>query len=84
MLHAPSSSEKVDIEIRYYGEKPGSYLLYDDDGETFNYEKGDYSWRLIKVEKNKDGKLTGTISLPEKNKPNTIGNLTWRFMTKQN
>jgi alpha-glucosidase (family GH31 glycosyl hydrolase) len=84
MLHAPSSSEKVDIEIRYYGEIPGSYLLYDDDGETFNYEKGDYSWRLIKVEKNKDGKLSGTISLPEKNKPNTIGNLTWRFMTKQN
>ena len=82
LLHAPSASEKVDIEIRYYGEKPGKYLLYDDDGETFNYEKGDYSWRMIKVEKDKNGKLSGSISIPEKNKPNTIGNLTWKFMTK--
>ena len=41
MLHAPKAGEKVDLEIRHYGEKPGRYLLYDDDGETFNYEKGD-------------------------------------------
>ena len=40
MLHAPKASEKVDLEIRHYGEKPGKYLLYDDDGETFDYEKG--------------------------------------------
>jgi alpha-D-xyloside xylohydrolase len=39
MLHAPKAGEKVDIEIRHYGEKPGKYLLYDDDGETFDYEK---------------------------------------------
>ena len=81
LLQAPSSSEKIDIEIRYYGEKPGRYFLYDDDGETFNYEKGDYTWRIIKVEKNKNGKLSGTISPPEKNKHNTIGNITWKFMT---
>ncbi len=43
MLHAPKAGEKVDIEIRHYGEKPGKYLLYDDDGETFNYEKGSFS-----------------------------------------
>ena len=40
-LHAPKAGEKVDLEIRYYGEKPGKYELYDDDGETFDYEKGD-------------------------------------------
>ncbi|MEO8111138.1 MAG: TIM-barrel domain-containing protein [Ginsengibacter sp.] len=77
LLHAPKAGEKVDIEIRYYGEKPGKYLLYDDDGETFNYEKGDYSWREIKVENKK-----GTISDPVKGKPNTIKNVTWKFMTK--
>ena len=41
------------IEIRHYGEKPGKYLLYDDDGETFDYEKGIIYWREIKVEKDK-------------------------------
>ncbi|HEX7903904.1 MAG TPA: TIM-barrel domain-containing protein [Chitinophagaceae bacterium] len=83
-LQAPKAGEKVDLEIRVYGEKPGSYKLYDDDGETFNYEKGEYSFREIKVEKDKSGKLKGTISAPEKNKPNSVGNVTWKFMTKPN
>ena len=80
-LQAPKAGEKVDLEIRYYGEKSGNYKLYDDDGETFNYEKGEYSFREIKVEKDKKGKLKGTISAPEKNKPNSVGNITWKFMT---
>ena len=67
-LQAPKAGEKVDLEIRYYGEKPGIYLLYDDDGETFNYEKGEYSWREIKVEKNKKGKWKGSISKARKRK----------------
>lgn len=81
LLHAPKAGEKVDLTIRYYGEKPGKYMLYDDDGETYNYEKGDYSWREIKVEKDKAGKLKGTIGAPEKGKPNTVGNVSFQFMT---
>jgi alpha-glucosidase (family GH31 glycosyl hydrolase) len=81
LLHAPLAGEKVDLTIRYYGEKPGKYMLYDDDGETFNYEKGDYSWREIKVEKDKAGKLKGTISAPVKGKPNTVGKVSFQFMT---
>ncbi len=46
-LHAPAKGEMVDIEVRHYGTKPGSFKLYDDDGETFDYEKGAYSWRTI-------------------------------------
>jgi len=80
-LQSPKAGEKVDLEVRYYGEKPGRYLLYDDDGETFNYEKGDYSWREIKVEKDKKQQLKGTISNPEKGKPNTVGKVSWKFMT---
>ena len=83
MLHAPAAGEKVDLEIRYFGTKPGSYKLYDDDGETFNYEKGDYSWREIKVTADAKGKLTGIISKAEKGKPNTIANITWKFMTQE-
>lgn len=82
MLHAPKAGEKVDLEIRYYGERPAQYKLYDDDGETFNYEKGAYSWREIKVQKDNAGNFKGTMSDPVKGKPNTIGIITWNFMTK--
>jgi alpha-glucosidase (family GH31 glycosyl hydrolase) len=81
LLHAPKAGEKVNIEIRYYGEKPGKYLLYDDDGETFDYEKGNYSWRTVTIAKDKKGILKGNISSPETGKPNTVGNITWKFMT---
>ena len=81
LLHAPKARQQVAIEVRYYGEKAGKYLLYDDDGETFNYEKGMYSFRTITVAKDKAGKLKGNISGAEKNKPNTIGKVTFRFMT---
>jgi alpha-glucosidase (family GH31 glycosyl hydrolase) len=81
-LHAPKAGEKVPIEIRYFGEAPGTYRLYDDDGETFDYEKGQHSFREIKVVKGKDGKLQGSISPPEKGKPNTIEKVTFTFMTR--
>jgi alpha-glucosidase (family GH31 glycosyl hydrolase) len=81
VLHAPVAGEKYDLEIRYYGTNPGNYKLYDDDGETFDYEKGIYSWREITVVKDKKGKLTGTISKAEKGKPDNIGTVTWRFMS---
>ena len=82
MLHAPKSGEKTEIEIRHYGEKPGKYLMYDDDGETFNYEKGLFTWRTITTEKTK-GVWKGNISGAESGKPNTIGNVTWKFMSVQ-
>jgi alpha-glucosidase (family GH31 glycosyl hydrolase) len=82
MLHAPLPNEKVDLNVRYYGEKPAKYMLYDDDGESYNYEKGDYSWREIKVERDKAGKLKGSISAPVKGKPNTVGNVVFEYMTK--
>lgn len=82
-LHAPVGGEMVNIEFRHYGESEGSLFLYDDDGETYNYEKGEYSWREVKVIRNKKGKLIGSISKAEKGKPNTIGRITWKFMTER-
>ena len=80
LLHAAKKGEKVAIEFRHYGEKDGFYKLYDDDGETFNYEKGDYSWRTITMKKNSKGEWVGSISVPEKNKPNTIGEISWKHI----
>ena len=81
-LHAPKAGQKVNLEIRHYGKADGSYRLYDDDGETFDYEKGAYSWRDIKVTRDKKGRLKGTISKAEKGKPDNIATVTWKFMTE--
>ncbi|WP_242457813.1 TIM-barrel domain-containing protein [Pedobacter sp. BS3] len=81
VLHAPKAGQKVDIEIRYYGEKPGVYRLYDDDGETFDYEKGQYNWREVKVRRIGNA-IQGSISPAVGGKPNTIGKVTWTLMTK--
>lgn len=81
LLHAPVNGEKVDIECRHYGEKEGKYMLYDDDGETFDYEKGIYSWREIQVKKNKKGQWEGKISKADKGKPDNIGKVKFRYMT---
>ena len=83
MLHAPRAGETVDIEFRHYGKKEGTYMLYDDDGLTFDYEKGAYSWRTVEVKKDRRGNLAGSLSAPEKGKPNTVGQATFRFMTHQ-
>lgn len=82
MLHAPEANQKVDLEIRHYGKKNSTSRLYDDDGETFDYEKGAYSWRELRAEKQADGQIKGRISAPEAGKPNTIANVSWKFMTK--
>ena len=82
VLHTPSAGEKYDLEIRYYGTKPSEYMLYDDDGETYDYEKGVFSWREISVNPDRNGKPSGTISKAEKGKPDNIGKVTWRFMSQ--
>ncbi len=46
VLQAPKPGEKLPLELRHYGESEGSISLYDDDGETFNYEKGNYNLKL--------------------------------------
>ena len=81
-LHAPAAGETVDLEIRHYGRAEGCYRLYDDDGETFDYERGACSWRELRVERQKNGRLKGFVSAPEKGKPNSVGRVTWKFMTE--
>lgn len=83
LLHAPRAGQKVNLEIRHYGKAEGAYRLYDDDGETFDYEKGAYSWRDIRVTRDRKGRLKGTLSKAEKGKPDHIATVTWRFMTEE-
>ncbi len=80
-LHAPKSGEQVELEIRYYGDESATAVLYDDDGETFNYEKGEYSWRELKVIRSKNGKMKGSISSDKKDFKGNYEGIVWRFMT---
>jgi alpha-D-xyloside xylohydrolase len=57
-------------------------MLYDDDGETFDYETGAFSWREIRVASGKDGQLKGTLTKATKSKPDNIGTVTFQFMSK--
>ncbi|MCX6227246.1 MAG: DUF5110 domain-containing protein [Bacteroidia bacterium] len=45
------------LDIRVYGKADGSFNLYNDDGKTFNFEKGDYSIQKLEA---KAGKGTAT------------------------
>lgn len=80
---APAKGEMVDLEVRHYGTKDGSFKLYDDDGTSFDFEKGEFSKVDIKVGKDKKGNLKGSISKPEKGKPYGYNKkVVWNFMTK--
>jgi len=76
------SGEKNNMVVRYYGKKEATYKLYDDDGETFDYEKGSFSWREIKVIETKGGKMKGSISKAEKLKPDNFGTVEFQWMTE--
>jgi alpha-D-xyloside xylohydrolase len=74
--------ERLPVEVRYYGTKPAAYTLYDDDGTTYNYEKGNYSRVLLQVTKDKSGKLKQSVIIPGKVWSYTT--FKWHIMTKNN
>ncbi|MBT6837515.1 MAG: glycoside hydrolase family 31 protein [Bacteroidetes bacterium] len=76
-LHVPKKNEKIALELRYYGKAEGSFLLYDDDGETFDYEKGDYSWTKLSV----DAQNKKDVKRMEGNYFNYM-DISWKFMTE--
>jgi len=74
-------TEKLPVEIRHYGEKESRYNLYDDDGVTYNYEKGDFTRIALSVTKEKHGKLKGNVNVPKGKTLVGYSQFTWKFMT---
>lgn len=74
--------QKHPLEIRYYGEKDGSASLYDDDGVTYDYEKGEYTRILLKVSTDSSGKKRSAVIVPENKKVWSYSDFTFRFMTE--
>jgi alpha-glucosidase (family GH31 glycosyl hydrolase) len=80
---APLIDEKLSLIIRHYGQAPGKIIFYDDDGLTFNYEKGDYTFTEITTVKNRKGVWKGFVKKLEKGKPfGYQEEVKWIFMTK--
>jgi alpha-D-xyloside xylohydrolase len=80
-LHVPAAGEPADLELRHYGTEPGTFRLYDDDGTTFAYERGEFSWTPLVVSRSADGTLRGETPAPPPGKPFAYRTLTWRMMT---
>jgi alpha-glucosidase (family GH31 glycosyl hydrolase) len=79
--HAPAAGETVAIEVRHYGEAPGKLKLYDDDGETFDFEKGAFTWTGLDVAKDASGQWRGTVTPDSSGRKWSYGDVTWTFMT---
>jgi alpha-D-xyloside xylohydrolase len=75
-----SDSGGRDLEVRHYGDAVGRFDLYDDDGLTFGYENGAFSWTTLTVERDRAGKLRGAVQRPPKGKPFGYRTIQWRMM----
>jgi alpha-D-xyloside xylohydrolase len=73
--------EKLPVEVRHYGQKESQYNLYDDDGVSFDYENGTFTRIVLSVEKDKHGKLKGTVTVPKGKTVWGYSQFTWKFMT---
>jgi alpha-D-xyloside xylohydrolase len=69
--------ENTPLEIRVYGTAPGYFVLYDDDGKTFDFEKGGYTTKQLKTQNGK-----GSIEDLHNSENWSFGKVSWNFMTK--
>lgn len=75
-LRAPRPDQVLPLEIRHYGVSDGRFDLYDDDGVSFDYERGISSWTSLTARKSGAGMIgdaAGTVS--------HYRDFTWSFMT---
>jgi alpha-glucosidase (family GH31 glycosyl hydrolase) len=79
---APRPDEVLRLEVRHYGEQPGTMLLYDDDGETFEYERGERTWTRLAAQKDSSGAWKGSVTPDPNGKKWRYSDVTWTFMTR--
>lgn len=79
MLHTPRKEEVLPLFIRHYGTKSNTFNLYDDDGETFDYERNAYAWTALTATTAADGKTEGR-HVP--GKEFRYKDVKWEFMSR--
>jgi alpha-glucosidase (family GH31 glycosyl hydrolase) len=80
LLSPPRKGDKLPLTIRYYGTGASDWQLYDDDGETFDFESGQFSWTKLSVKRSSDGKLAGSFEIP-KDKTTRYRTIQWQWMS---
>ena len=69
--------ENTPLEVRVYGKMDGEFELYDDDGKTFDYEKGKYTIKGLIVNQGK-----GTVESIHDGGSWTYGDISWNYISK--
>lgn len=83
LLHTPLQGQVLPLEVRHYGDTESTFSIYDDDGESYDYEQGKYIWYHLKATKDTQGKWKGEVGVQNKNKMKLVyKNVKWRFMGK--
>ncbi len=85
LLSSANSADKKNpesLEIRHYGTTENTYYMYNDDGESYNYENGEFSLTELKEERKKNGELVGK-SKPVNKSDFNYAQISWRWMTKE-
>lgn len=70
---------QIDSRRKHYGEAPSKLALYDD-GETFDYEKGEYSWTQLTAAKDASGAWSGTVTPDANGRKWHYSDVKWTFM----
>jgi alpha-glucosidase (family GH31 glycosyl hydrolase) len=77
----PKSGEKTTLELVHFGDGSGECKIYDDDGETYAYERDGGNWWLASVRRMSDGSYSGELKGPDGHGdlPSSYHSITWRF-----
>lgn len=75
-----SQEANQNLQVRHYGTANANYLLYNDDGNTYNYKEDDYTIEALTVVRDKRGNLKGARKLVNDDKYR-YGNIDWIWMT---
>jgi alpha-glucosidase (family GH31 glycosyl hydrolase) len=61
------------LEVRWYGKQAGACDLYEDDGQTFDYERGASRRRRFNVSKDQDGKIALNVTVTNQSQQAMFG-----------
>ena len=79
---APARDEVLALDVRHYGTSPGEAMLYDDDGETFDYERGNHTWTRLSVQRDAAGQWQGSVTPDSNGQRWRYSDVRWTEMTR--
>ncbi len=78
---APGPADVLPLEVRHYGTQGSTMSVYDDDGESFDFERGAGSWTRLSLQRDGSGAWRGTVTPEPTGQPWRYRDVTWVEMT---